>query len=146
MQSQSPMTLYSVHLCYSGLNCMRFTWKFSIPCWFAAGISCTNSWLHQPLCQYLVHSSCCYMSGSFCSSKPSLALPIQILELLLCQVYIMMYSTNAACGIPLVSSPNTPIAWLYIWFGKYITNKASSDFMLSKTRRGLSIVFWWFTL
>jgi len=62
--------LYSVHLCYSGLNCMRFSWKFSIPCWFTTGISCTNSWVHQPLCQYLVHSGCCYMSGSFSSSKP----------------------------------------------------------------------------
>ena len=57
-----------------------------------------------------------------------------------------MYTTSAVCGIPIISNPVTPIAWLYLWFGKYLTNKHITACVLSKARSRLSIILKWSTL
>jgi len=52
-----------------------------------------------------------------------------------------LYSISTACGTPIISNADIPIAWLYFWFGRYNKYKTSSNFILGKYKRRLSIAF-----
>jgi len=113
-------------------------WKFSVPCWFTAGISGSYSSGFTSLSgrESVSGPQWLLLSTGQCWFQPTM--PKRYQHLLFRYRWIIiffnmkyrMYSISAACGISINSNEDTPIACLYFWFGKYATNKPINAWVL----------------